>query len=776
MLIMKQYLLLIICFPFLSLFAQQNKGRWTDMFSYANVKFIEEVQDVLYCATENGIFIYDNSSTDNEWVKYNKTNILSNVGISAMDYEPSTNTLVVGYESGAIDLLEAGKSSIVLDIPWNNFSGSKRVNHISISGDIAIISGNFGIASFSISEKEFKETTFFYKNSNYLSVNEAAIFNGNIYAATSDGVYTYPLVNNVNYPNFYEWKIQPSTQGQNVLNLELFNNELYYSTKNQLYKINATNQTTSILNLEEIIDLKSNKDKLAITDKSGITFIDTNQSTSKKIIKYQDSNSQGNIQEYIMEMNTGIYFNNKYYGGSMKFGLVDFDLVTTYYTEPKGYLPDGPYNNLSYSLAVKNNKVWIAPGGIGDFNQPLENSDGFYYFDKYIWKHFKSNQFENAKDFVKIAVDPNDDNHFVAVPYFEATNWNYTQKIGVMEVNLKDNSYNYNHIISPLKWRYRIASAAFDESGNLYLGSSFPEINGTTVYNSNYYYQRKGNTWKNILSQKGNLSTTLSPDFSNDYIWFPNARNGGVTVLDKEMNEIITLTQSNANLYEDNVISLAVDQNNSVWIGTLLGITVLNNADASIASGNYKTEPIVIIQDGIPEALLTSIRINDIKVDKANRKWIATNSSGVYYVSDNGEQTIHHFTSKNSPLPSDIVYDIEIDDSNGKVYFATDKGVVVFNGDVQDVGTNFNQALAYPNPVRPSFKGNVIIKNLPNRASVKITDVVGNLIYETKANGGIVEWNTRNSKGKEVASGVYLVLMSNDDGTETKTLKIAVVR
>ncbi|MEG0697379.1 MAG: T9SS type A sorting domain-containing protein, partial [Algoriella sp.] len=126
--------------------------------------------------------------------------------------------------------------------------------------------------------------------------------------------------------------------------------------------------------------------------------------------------------------------------------------------------------------------------------------------------------------------------------------------------------------------------------------------------------------------------------------------------------------------------------------------------------------------------------------------------------------------------PSDIVYDVSIDETTGKVFFATEKGVVSYNGDVSSEASDFSQAIAYPNPYRPEYRGNITIKNLPNRASVKITDIVGNLVFESKADGGIVEWNTNNAKGKPVASGIYLVLMTNSDGTETKTLKIAVVR
>jgi len=272
----------------------------------------------------------------------------------------------------------------------------------------------------------------------------------------------------------------------------------------------------------------------------------------------------------------------------------------------------------------------------------------------------------------------------------------------------------------------------------------------------------------------------LTPDFSDIYTYYPSGREGGgVAVLDKNYQIVTTLTTSNK-LPINNVLTVANDRSNNLWIGTQQGLVVLYGADNAVSSNNIIAEPVVIIQDGIPEALLTDVGIYAIKVDNANNKWIATNGAGVYYVSDSGESTKLHFTSKNSPLPSDVVYDVSIDESTGKVYFAflddTEKGVVSYNGDVSTEANNFNNAIAYPNPYRPEYKGNVTIKNLPNRALVKITDIVGNLLFEKKAEGGIVEWNTNNAKGKPVASGIYLVLMTNADGTETKTLKIAVVR
>lgn len=778
------------------LFAQTSKGRWQDLFSYNNVKFIEEINGELYCGTENGIFVYH--PNQDEYLKLNKTNVLNQVGISAMAYSSATKDLVIGYENGTIDIYntETKTTKIVLDIPWNSYNGNKKINDILISNHIAFISGLFGIVSYDLNEKEFKETTF----TNSISVNDATILGNTIYIATNNGIYSNELSDkNLNNPNFSDreiWKHLKTVYNNDLNSEEVYrivnvNDKIYYTTntikyryetknnetikvedsrKNELYEnFNLIKSTPNYVNA----DLKFSNGKLLITQINSISFLNGEEIS----INYLEKGNDGIIRQIPFNFNTSIIFNNTLYAGSTHFGLLNLENPSIYQVEnPTGFLPDGPFNNQSYSVTAQNKKVWIAPGGMSNFNEPNENDNGFYYFNQLKWKHFKSKDLFDAKDFIKIAVNPTNDNHFFAIPYFEATKWNYEKRIGIIEFNLTNNPNVGNHIITPFKWLTRNGGGNFDKNGDFYTASSWVEINGSLNDDANYYYQKRGNDWKSTLSIKNENSNALSPEFSTKYVWYPNARSGGLTVLDKNMNEIVTLNKSNADLNDNAVLTVAVDKNNSVWIGTTLGLTVLNGGDNAIDAGNYKTEPIVIMQNGIPEALLTSIGINAIKVDKANRKWIATNSSGVFYVSSNGEQTIYHFTAKNSPLPSDIVYDISIDDSTGKVYFATEKGVVVFNGDVQDVGNNFNKAIAYPNPVRPGFKGNVTIKNLPESASVKITDIVGNLLFEAKASGGIVEWDTKNSKGKEVASGIYLVLMTNTDGTETKTLKIAVVR
>ncbi|SFM83027.1 Two component regulator propeller [Algoriella xinjiangensis] len=744
---------------FTCLNAQNDKVRWNDLFSYNNVKFLEQVKGIIYCGTENGIFLFNPQNPTADWIKLNKTNYLNNVDVSAMAYDEASDAFLVGYANGGLDLLKSGESTMVLDIKWNGFNGDKKVNNIYIHDGIAFISGAFGVVSYSLAEEEFKETT----RTNTFVVNDATVLNNTLYIATSNGIYSNELKNKLNNPNINTWTTVIS--GQNISNIELNNNEVYYAVGSDLRNLAGS----SVGTFNTILDLKSSNNKLVITQNDQVSIL----GGSSEDITYQEKDANGVLQSLKMNFNTAIFINNTLYGGTTKFGLVDFSKKSTYNVENAfGYSPDGPYNNNSFSVTTKNGKVWIAPGGTDGYTNVLGNADGFFYYNAKKWINFSSQEIFGAKDILKIAAHPAKDNNSFVIASFNKDNRDINGRTDLLEFgdDLKPTKILTNQFPSS-----RIAGISYDQDGNLYVGTSFPD-NFTSDWMYNYYASRTNGSWKTIQKNHNIASVALSPETTASYIYYPNARDGGITVLDKNNTEVITITTSNSKLPINNVLALASDKSNTLWIGTGQGLVILYGADDAIATKNINVEPIVIVQDGIPEALLTDVGINAIKVDNANRKWIATDGAGVYYVSDSGDRTILHFTSKNSPLPSDIVYDISVDESTGKVYFATEKGVVSYNGDVSSEATNFSNAIAYPNPYRPEYNGKITIKNLPNRALVKITDVVGNLIYESKAEGGIVEWDTNNAKGKAVASGIYLVLMMNSDGTETKTLKIAVVR
>ena len=238
----------------------------------------------------------------------------------------------------------------------------------------------------------------------------------------------------------------------------------------------------------------------------------------------------------------------------------------------------------------------------------------------------------------------------------------------------------------------------------------------------------------------------------------------------------ITFGADQGNLPIQDVRAVAVDTKNQLWIGTTKGLRVLSNVNNFQTESQLTTESIIILEDNLAQELLYEQFITDIEVDGANNKWIATADAGVFMVSPNGQETKYHFTTDNSPLPSNVINDISINSSTGEVFIATSKGLISFKGIATSASENLSNVYVYPNPVRPEYQGTVKINGLLNKANVKITDVAGNLVYEATSEGGTLEWDTTAFGKYRVASGVYMIFISAQDGGETKVKKVMIIR
>ncbi len=730
--------------------AQNTNSRWEDHFSYSNIRHIWEINGLVFCSAENGLFSYNPAT--NEVQKISKVNELNDVGVSAFNYNPFNQILFIGYERGEMDILGPGENHNFLEIPLHqSYTGSKQVNHIATYQNTAIISGEFGLASFSLEDLEFMETSYFVQGGVYFGVKESAILNGVIYAASDHGIFYHDLDEFI--ANFVTWEQPGGIPVSAFQNIVEFQGNIVASTNGSVYRFDGNNWLF-MGTFSGLKDLTVNGNILSITQTNLVSNYDENFSLVETV-------------SFAEELNTGLKIGTTTYGGSVLKGLLE-GMNEIY--------PDGPYNNKSYAITATGGQIWIAPGGTKAFNSTQGNADGFYHFNSTKWIHNKSEDMLNAKDVVDIEVNPNDTTEIFVSTWFEYPSWEDHTNIGLLRFKsgiLQDNYTAQNSI--PVGF-WRIGGSTFDEEGNLWVGQSYVQSDqgnlGTMIVK-----RSASGSWSSVEVTLQSDAGARKPFVYNGYAFFPLPRQDqGLRITNMEQVYTVSSVSNNGNLPSSSVLTAAVDKNGVLWIGTLLGLRVLYNPIEAVQSGSFEADPIIIEQNGIPEAVLTDVQINDIEVDGANRKWVATESSGAFYFSEDGTETIFNFTSANSPLPSNKVNDIEVDESNGVVYFATEKGVVSYRSDAVDVGESFGDVYSYPNPVRPGFNGVVTIKGLPNDADVRIVDVVGNLIFQTKAAGGIAQWDTKNMKGKAVASGIYLVLMTNRDASETKQTKIAIIR
>lgn len=737
---------------FLSLFvpsidAQQVASQWSDLFSYNNIIIIREDNGKLITAANNGLFYY--TPATGEITKLSKANGLHEVNITAFDYNPETKTGLVGYSNGSLDVITESGITYVLDIPnTKSFTGNKSIKHISITGNQAVISVDYGVSIFNLDRKEFGETAFFTEKPK-----EAVIKDNVVYALTDSGIKKHEI--NTTFPIYSSWETALAGAYNHI---DIENGTIAIANSNQAMYGDGTN-FSSLGNFTDIKDISISTETILVTYSGGVSA-------------YSLSGVESGSYTTSEDLNTAWWNDGKIYAGSTNSGILA--------PNSSIYKPDGPYDNKAYKLHLQDDKIWVSTGAREDYNTAVINSKnlGFYFFNGLKWIYpslFIENQYSDSPmmyNVVDVIANPSNTNEV----FFA----NYTTRRGqgIYKVEYDQNTENFvekqEYLLSQGSYD-RPVGFAYDDKNNLFVSLAFYNNTGDTGYG---VYDTNKDTF--IYKSIPNIQRTIKPLHYDGILLVPGARNGSLG--------IVNLNDTPSNLSDDTIkrinsenglpatngtLSVSVDKNGDAWIGSYNGLRVINSITSNL--DNPQANPIIIEQNGLGEELFRDSQIIQITTDSANNKWISVDGGGVFYMSANGQTTLKHFTKENSPLPNNTVTDIKVDEKTGKVYFATYDGIVVYQGDVASVNKNFGNVLVYPNPViSANYKGNVKIKGLAEKTNIRIVDTAGNLVHQAVTRNGFYEWDLTN-KGKRVASGIYFVLMTNEDGTDKATAKIAVV-
>ncbi len=240
------------------------------------------------------------------------------------------------------------------------------------------------------------------------------------------------------------------------------------------------------------------------------------------------------------------------------------------------------------------------------------------------------------------------------------------------------------------------------------------------------------------------------------------------------------VNQDGVSLNINAVHCITFDKDRNIWVGTNTGLLVLERKNIDAGNINFFTQIKVPRNDGTDYAdyLLNELDITAIAVDGANRKWVGTSYDGVYLISADNMTQIHHFTQDNSPLISNNIRSITINNKTGEVFFGSEIGLCSYVSDAVEPSTEMTEdnVWAYPNPVNPDYTGPITITGLTYNADVKIVSANGLLINEGRSNGGSFTWDGCDKKGNRVASGIYMVVTATSNGQKGTVCKIAIIR
>ncbi len=759
-------------------------GQWRIHLPYTDAMSVAEAKNRIYCATGKGLFFY--YKTDNHVERLSKISGLSELELCSIDpatnqvvggikYNPNVDELLICYTNTNIDIIKGGKQIINLsDIYRKSIAGKKTINRITISGDYAYLSCSFGIEVLNMRTLEFKDTYHVGTGGTNREIFDVTSDDSCLYAATDSGLYKARLDDPI-ISYFAAWHyvdVNPLCVGASCplmfSHLAFFGGKVLanaiFGSSDTCYSYDGTSWTPILTFLSSRrTDLAVSNNLLLICDEFGIYGFDQSMNKTKLIYKYS---TQKAAYQAINDKDNIIW-------------IADNGSALVRISEDERYekiFPNGPYTNAVWAMDIQQNNLWVAPGGFNGQYAANFNYDGVFTFQNSTWATFNSKTYpamtNKYHDFVNAAVNPTNPNQVYLGTWgsglVEFDNNNYTAAYDSSNSTLKPSSISGDN-------GFFIGGLAFDTVGNLWVGNarSANMLSVKTINNKWYSYNIP--SWNNEGTYYEMLNSIVD---KNNSVW-SILRNGHIGVFNNnntfditsdDQAKVLSTTLNQGHL-PGSAHCMATDHDGAVWVGTDVGVAVFYSPADIFSNNNYDCQQILIEQDGHAQYLLGAESVTAIAVDGGNRKWFGTANGGVFLMSADGITQIYHFDETNSPLLSKSITSIKINQQTGEVFFGTDKGIVSFKGTSTEGNTDCNLFI-YPNPVRNTYSGTIGIRGLVANMNVKITDITGTLVYETIAEGGQAIWKGTNFKGERPSTGVYMVLCTTDDGTQTCTGKL----
>ena len=757
-LVVLNFLILNITFP---VFSQIPVGQWRDHFPYVNGISVADPGDEVFCATDQALFSFRKS--DFTLTKISKIQGLSDIHISKVRYSQVNKLLFVAYLNGNIDLLEEQTITNLSDIIRANIPGSKKINNILFSGNIAYLSCDFGIIVLDLLKKEFKDTYYIGEGGASIKIFDLEIQNSILYAATENGIKTADITDPL-LIDFSHWNIFPGTSNKIYTAITSTGDDLFVNqrresfTEDSVFRISGTSLSYFTSSGGKNNSLVYENKRLILTGNNVIKVFDDNFIQIAQIGSYGYGSMDP--REALID-NDG-----KMWVADHSFGLMKITNFDTF----DAIAPNGPNYKDAFNLTFADQTLWVAGGGLTpNWGNTWKNGEWFFFRDNEWTSHLDY----TVKDILLILPDPENPD----IQY--ASTWGYgilqIKENSILQKFDQNNSSLQADILAPSS--VKASGLMFDQNRNLWVVNS--------NVNNPVSVMKPDGVWKNyrfggVISGQI-LGLIRETQYGDKWLSIPRKSalfvfNDNGTIEDESDDHYrkIALTDDEGKSF-NYISSFNIDIDGNIWIGTDRGVLVIYNPEDALYGGNIQAQRIKIPRNdgsGLADYLLSTEVITAITIDGANRKWFGTHDAGVFLFSSDGITEIESFNTENSPLPSKWVHSIAIDPKQGEVFFATTEGILSFRGTATSGVDKMTGVYVFPNPVRPEYSGPITITGLISNAYIKITDINGDLVFQSRSLGGQAIWDGKTLNKGRAHSGVYLVFISNEDGTKTFITKI----
>lgn len=768
----------IFCLFFIITFLTENAfaqsitaiGEWKSHLSYKNGVHVTQSKDKIIYSATRGIFTIDKNDLSIRFLS--KENGLSDTDVRDLYYDAHNDQLIIIYNDSNIDII---KNDEIYNLPFiqlnTSIIGGKNINDFFVYDDkTALIATDFGILGFNTINYDFSFTTF-----TETRINNVAGLDGYFYAATENGLYRVPI-SGTNLTDFNQWEnINEEIEiprNSEVFHLAVKYNNLYFSTNSKVFELKNGGSAQVIYSLtdaeEEIKFLSSEANDLIIGIRRG---------DHSRVVLFNQSDIIENGYGCSYRLNYSVGDESGRYWFADDWDPIKYSLnIASSDCQTLDF--HSPASNQASSVKFKNENAYFGSRGITEDFGYAFTLGGFYTLSNNTWSNYYDTQFPELStmgffNLYSLAPHPKKNEVYLGSYYNGLILYDIENKSVVHHWN-KDNSILQK--TEGDEQRTRIAGLIFDENENLWM--------------ANYGAQKplavktKDDEWFNFnIPGNHNLHDIVIDQQGNK--WIPVYGPGNGVVVFKEGDKSFrqqdvktrVIGRNNSIITGNRVNCAAVDLDGAVWVGTDQGPIIFDCGDPFNDNCTGKTRIVVI--DDIPAPLLRYEDIISIAVDGANRKWFGTRN-GIFVQSPDGITEIAKYDTKNSPLLDNLIREMAFNPTTGEMFIISAGGIQSIKTETTGGRNSFsNDIYAFPNPVEPGYSGPIAIKGLFRDANVKITDINGRMVYETKALGGQAIWDGNDYTGKPAATGVYLVFSANENTSlspDAIVTKIMIVR
>ena len=358
-------------------------------------------------------------------------------------------------------------------------------------------------------------------------------------------------------------------------------------------------------------------------------------------------------------------------------------------TERATYKPDGPLTNVPYRLHWAQGKLYMVQGGrwASQYFRP----GVVMIYDGAHWTNIPMDSISKEvagpiTDFMNVAVDPNDPNHFFVTSYGTGL-YEFRNNKAVNKYLPADDNTLGSADPGDIRRYTRLDFAQYDEQGNLWLICADEVPYALACIDAEGQWKgvpvKVNNTPVPLYTPGGFVIDRTSPNLK----WMATARyNTGLILLDDNgtpfdasddktaFRQSLT-TEEGKSIELDFIRALVQNVDGRIWVGTEKGIVIVSSGSNYLKS-DLCIRPQIVDNNG--ENPMTSLTINALCEDKDGNMWVGTNTLGVYVLNSDANTILAQYTTDNSSMPSNSILSLARSDK-GVMYIGTAGGLVEFD-------------------------------------------------------------------------------------------------